>query len=104
MKIFIDESPPYFATSKGQNCLESETVSTEEECITASEKIGREYVGRTTSKKRPAGCYWVITSLSNTDYPNSYFNTILEAHSVDLMIGREHGGICQTMKTRSHTG
>ena len=66
--MLLDGTPSYFATSNGQNCLDDEIVPTEVDCMTASEKIGREYVGRTTSEKRPAGCYWVITSVSEKDY------------------------------------
>ena len=97
MKILLDETPSYVATSNGQNCQDNEIVSTEVECRTASQEIGREYVGRTTSVKRPAGCYWVITTVSMTDYRYSYFNTIVKAQFVDLTTGREHGGICLSL-------
>ena len=102
--MFLDGTPSYFASSNGQNCLDSEIVSTEEECMKASEKIRREYIGRTKSDKRPAGCYWVITSISGKDYRYSYFNTIVKSQSVDITFGREHGGICKTLKAKSHTG
>lgn len=94
----------YRSTLKQKNCGNGEIILEEDECKDASEALGREYVGRSTSKKRPAGCYWVLKFLSNREYAYSYFNTIVDASSTDPINGREHGGICRTLKYKPYTG
>ena len=95
---------PYRAILKGKNCEDDKLVLKEDECKIASETVGAEYVGRTTSRDRPAGCYWARRSLSNRDYIYSYFNTIVDASSAEPTNGREHGGICSTSNNKSYTG
>ena len=94
----------YHTTSKQKNCGKGEIVLKEDECKEASKILGREYVGRTTSGERPAGCYWALISIYNKDHAYSYFNTIVDALSTDLTTGRKHGGICKTSKYKPYKG
>ena len=102
--IIEDETWSYHATLKGENCLDDQIISEEKECIIASQKLGSNYVGRATSSKRPAGCYWVIKSLSGKDHSFSYLNTILDPKDVSPSNGREQGGICKTMNVMQYEG
>ena len=94
----------YHTALKGQNCGVGEIVSKEEECKVALEKLGREYIGRTKSGERPAGCYWALTSSSREVYSHTYFNSVVDASATDPTNGREHGGICKTSQKTPSKG
>ena len=95
---------PYRTALNGENCADGEIVLNEDDCKAASDKLGTEYVGRTTSRGRPAGCYWARRSISNMDYAFSYFNTIVNVSSAKPIKGRKHGGICSVSNNEPYTG
>ena len=70
---FVDNN--YHMMSPGQNCPIHEVILTENDCRTASNKLGPVYQYSFTSASYPAGCNY------NDIYNETYFNSIISPSS-----------------------
>ena len=91
--VLIDESEQaYQATQQHANCQHGGIISNINECVIASQKLNRKYIGRTTSSNRPAGCYYGSNE-------SAYFNTITDPSSTRPKKFGDRGGICVAEST-----
>ena len=82
----------YQANEQHANCQPGGIISNINQCVTASQILGRKYVGLTTSSNRPAGCYY-------SSNERAYFNTITDPSSTRPKKFGDRGGICTTEGT-----
>ena len=92
MAVTYESKQVYQATQQHANCEHDSIISDINQCVTASKKLNRKYIGRTTSSSRPAGCYYGSNE-------RAYFNTITDPSFTWPKKFGDRGGICITEST-----